>query len=133
RLTGPRWRISKPSAASLGAGSMRGSAGNVGKLSLGFEDIAGAAHGLQIAGITRIVFDLAAQPRHLHVDIAATAAEPRRLRQFLARYRLPCLLRQYRQEAGLGGGQANNIIAAEQFAAREIEPEIAKPDVARRH
>src|SRR2546430_15915337 len=100
RLTQPRWRISKASATgpppnSRGpAVSPRGSAGNVALVSLGLEDITGATHGLQITGIARIVLDLAAQPRHLHIDIADVAAEGRRLRQLLARHGLAGLLRQ---------------------------------------
>src|SRR5262245_45161220 len=128
RLTPARWRISRLSAAD----STRGSAGNTGRLSLGLEDIAGTTHGLQIAWITRIALDFPAQPRHLHIDIADVAAEPRRLRQFLARHRLSRLLRQYRQETGLGGGEVNNGVAAEQFAAREVETKIAKADFTRR-
>src|ERR1051325_1991407 len=131
RLAQPRCRISKPSAAA-GAVSARGSAGNAGRLSLGLEDITGAANRLQVARIARIALELAPQPRHLHIDITDVAAEPRRLRQLLARYRLPCLLRQDRQEAGLGGGQVNRIVAPEQFAAREVKTERAEPDLARR-
>ncbi len=44
---------------------------------LGLERIAGAPHGLQVAGIARVGLDLAAQPRHLHIDIADVAAELR--------------------------------------------------------
>src|SRR5205814_1981654 len=78
--------------------SARGSAGNAGRLSLGLEDITGAANGLQIAGIARIALEFAPQPRHLHIDITDVAAEPRRLRQLLARHGLARLLRQDRQE-----------------------------------
>src|SRR5437763_5617517 len=129
RLTQPRWRISKASATgpppnSRGSAvSPRDSAGNAAAPSLGFEDITGATHGLQIAGIARIVLDLAAQPRHLHIDIADVAAERRRLRQLLARHRLAGLLRQARQETGLGRGQVRRIAAAEQLGARKIKPE----------
>src|SRR5918998_1320135 len=55
--------------------------------SLGLEGIAGAAHGLEIAGIARVGLDLAPQTGHLHIDITNTAAERGRLRQILARDR----------------------------------------------
>src|SRR5438128_3755987 len=88
RLSQPRWRISKLSDAGA-AGSSAGAAGSATAApSLGLEDIAGAAHGLQVTGITRVALDLAAQPGHLHVDIADGAAARRRLRQLLARHRL---------------------------------------------
>src|SRR5438034_570619 len=106
--------------------------GNAGRLSLRLEDITGAANGLQIAGIARIALEFAPQPRHLHIDIPDVAAEPGRLRQLLARHRLPCLLRQDRQDTGLGGRQVNRIVAAEQFAAPEMEAERAEPDLAGR-
>src|SRR5258708_28837982 len=131
RLSQPRWRISRLSGAGA-AGSSTGSAGSAtAALSLGLEDIAGAAHGLQVARITRIAFDLAAQPGHLHVDIADIAAERRRLRQLLARHGLTGLLRQARQQAGLGRGQMHRIAAAEQFGAREVEAKNPEPDLAR--
>src|SRR5438045_9452239 len=74
RFIQPRWRISKPSAAA-GEVSARGSAGNAGRLSLGLEDITGAANGLQIARIARIALEFAPQPRHLHIDITDVAAD----------------------------------------------------------
>src|SRR5260370_38613439 len=80
RLSQPRWRISRLSGAGA-AGSSTGSTGSAtAALSLGLEDIAGAAHGLQVARLARIAFGLAAQPGHLHVDLADIAAEPRPLR-----------------------------------------------------
>src|ERR1051325_3348213 len=104
RLAQPRCRISKPSAAA-GAVSARGSAGNAGRLSLGLEDITGAANGLQIARIGGIALELAPQPRHLHIDITDVAAEPRRLRQLLARSRLVCPLHPEPPQPGPGGRQ----------------------------
>src|ERR1700730_7599676 len=92
RLTQPRWRISKASAAGPAIGS-RGAAGSAVMLSLGPEDIFGAAHGLQIGGIAWIEPDLATQARHLHVYIADVAAERRHFRQLLARDGLAGLLR----------------------------------------
>src|SRR5207247_5490562 len=104
RLSQPRWRISKPSNAGAAASSA-GSAGSATTApSLGLEDIAGAAHGLQVARIARVALDLAAQPGHLHVDIADVAAERRRLRQLLARYRLAGPRCQSREQSGLGRG-----------------------------
>src|ERR1700736_3156914 len=129
RLTQPRWRISKASATGPAIGS-RGSAGSSVMLSLGLEDISGAAHGLQIAGIAWIELDLATQARHLHVDIADIAAERRGLRQLLARHGLSGLLRQDRQKAGLSRGQVHGIAATEQFGARQVEPERPEPDLA---
>src|SRR5260370_35311870 len=45
--------------------------------SLRFEGITGASHGLQITRVARIGLDLAAQPGHLHVDVADVAAVSR--------------------------------------------------------
>src|SRR5439155_20331384 len=128
RLSQPRWRISKPSDAGA-AVSSAGSAGSATTAPLlGLEDIAGAAHGLQVAWIARIALDLAAQPGHLHVDIADIAAERRRLRQLLARHRLAGPLRQDRQKAGLGCGQMHAVATARQLAAAPVEAKSAEAD-----
>src|SRR5438067_5529253 len=97
-----------------------------GAASIGLEDIAGTAHGMQVARKARVELHLAAQPGHLHIDIAGTAAELRRLRQLLARYRPPGLRRQNRQEARLGRGQMHDAVAAQQLAADDIEAEPAE-------
>src|SRR5579864_5974973 len=78
RLIRLRWRMSSSAGGSpiIGTG-----ADAVAAALLGLERIAGAPHGLQVAGIARVGFDLAAQPGHLYVDIAHVAAELRRLRQ----------------------------------------------------
>src|SRR2546423_1411920 len=85
-----RWRMSTSAGASPGGSSPNGAIWGAlrGPLwatiaagaaaSLGLERIAGAAHGLQVARIARVGFDLAAQPGHLHIDIADVAAELRR-------------------------------------------------------
>src|SRR6266851_4797915 len=98
RLIRLRWRISRSAGASPGGSSLDRSAASVTAVSLGLERIAGAAHGLQVAGIARVPFDLAAQPGHLHIDIADAAAELRRLRQILARHRLAGARREARQQ-----------------------------------
>ena len=83
------------SAAAPGAAGLTATASAP---SIRLEGIAGAAHRLQIARIARIGLDLAPQPRHLHIDVADVAAELRRLRQLLARHRLPGPRRQARQQ-----------------------------------
>src|SRR6188472_2812672 len=98
--------------------------------SLWFERIAGAAYGLEIARKARVGFDLAPQPRHLHVDIADIAAELRRLRQVLARHRFAGARRQARQQPCLGGGQVHRLLTAEQLATPRIVAEGAEPDIA---
>src|SRR5580704_6288709 len=128
RLSQPRWRISKLS----GAGATGGSAGSAGSAttppSLGLEDIAGAAHGLQVTRITWIALDLAAQPGHLHVDIADVAAERCGLRQLLPRHRLAGPLCQDREEPGLGRRQMHVVAAARQLAATPVEAKSAETD-----
>src|SRR5438477_8872812 len=128
-----RWRMSRSAGASPGGSAPNGAiwgalwgalwatiaAGAAASLRL--ERIAGAAHGLQVARIARVRFDLAAQPGHLHIDIADVAAELRRLRQVLARYRLAGARREARQQPRLGGGQVHDLAAAKQLAAGEIE------------
>src|SRR5207244_4308668 len=126
-----RCRTTTASAATSGGGAIRGAVAAVMSAamtlaSLGLEGIASAADGLQVARVARVGFDLAAQPRHLYVDIADVAAELRRLRQVLARHRLPGTRRKARQQSSLGGGEAHDLAAAEQLAARRIEAEGAK-------
>src|SRR6266542_478048 len=121
RFSQPRWRISKPSDAGAAASSAGSAGSTTMPASLGLEDIAGAADGLQVARITRVAFDLAAQPGHLHVDIADIAAERRRLRQFFARHRLAGPRRQSREQSGLSRGQMHVLVAAQQLAALLIE------------
>src|SRR6516164_7569075 len=75
------------------------------------ERITGAADRLQIAREARVALDLAAQPRHLDVDVADIAAELRRQRQFLARDRLRRLLRQGEQQCRLGRRQMYRFAA----------------------
>src|SRR5260370_20400539 len=130
RLSQPRWRISRLSGAGP-AESSTGSAGSaIAALSLGLEDITGAARGLQVARIARIAFDLAAQPGHLHVDIADIAAERRRLRQLLARHRLAGPLCQDREEPGLRCRQMHAVAAARQLAAAPAAADSAEADPA---
>src|SRR6266851_831667 len=128
RLIRPRWRMSRSAGASPGGLPLNGprgvNAAAVAAASLGLERIAGAPHGLQVAGIARVGLDLATQPRHLHIDIADVAAELRRLRQILARYRLAGARRETGQQPRLGGGQVHDLVAAKQFAPGEIK---AKP------
>src|SRR6266446_909927 len=101
RLIRLRWRMSRSAGASPGGLPLNGPRGaNVAAASLGFERIAGAPHGLQVAGIAWVGLDLAAQPGHLHIDVADVAAELRRLRQILARYRLAGVRREAGQEPG---------------------------------
>src|SRR5262249_26787351 len=54
--------------------------------SIGLEDIADAAHRLQVARIFGIALDLAPEPRDLHVDRAHIAAELRLFGEPLAAY-----------------------------------------------
>src|SRR5580704_10339523 len=91
RLIQCRWRISRVSSR---VGRMSNDRLLIAASSVRTQRIAGAAHRLQVAWIARIGLDLAAQPVHLHVDVADIAAELRRLRQFLARYGLRCVLRE---------------------------------------
>src|SRR5579863_5408763 len=121
RLIPPRWRMSRASGAKPDGSSV----------SLGLEGIAGAADGLQIARIARVGLDLAAQPGHLHIDVADIAAELRRLRQILARYGVAGPRREAGQEPRFGGGQTHHLAAAEQFAAGEVEAEDTEAKDAR--
>src|SRR5712691_2176936 len=136
RLIRPRWRMSRSAGASPGGLPLNGprgvNAAAVAAALLGLERIAGAPHGLQVAGIARVGLDLAAQPGHLHVDVADVAAELRRLRQILARYRLAGARREARQEPRFGGSQAHDLGTAKQFAAGGVEAKTAKANGARR-
>src|SRR5260221_3700119 len=97
--------------------------------SIRLEDIACSPHGLQIAREFRIALDLAAQPRHLHVDRAHIAAELRLLGQRLARYRLAGAPRQCHEERGLAGRQMDGIAAAVELAARQVETAGAEAEL----
>src|SRR6266851_5653869 len=136
RLIRPRWRMSRSAGASPGGLPLNGprgvNAAAVAAASLGLERIAGAAHGLQVAGIARVGLDLAAQPGHLHIDVADVAAELRRLRQVLARHRLAGARREAGEEPRFGGGQVDDLAAATQLAAVEVEAKSAEADRARR-
>src|SRR5580698_667972 len=121
----------RPAPAPSGIASLVGSdaakiGGDATAASVGLEDIADPSHRLQIARITRILLDLASQPRHLHIDVAHIAAELRRLRQVFARDRLPGTRRQQRQQACLGSGQVHDVVAAKKFPANRIETESTK-------
>src|ERR1051326_873520 len=74
-LIQPR-RAARTGAAGASASSAPSSKA-VAAASVGFEDISGAAHGVEIARITRVALDLAAQPHHLDIDVADIAAELR--------------------------------------------------------
>src|SRR5436189_3428251 len=76
-------------------------------LSIRLESIAGAADRLQIARKPRISLDLAAQTRHLHIDIANVAAQ--RQGKLLTRHGLPRLFSQAPEQPGFGGGQMDQI------------------------
>src|SRR5438132_12853030 len=87
RLIRLRWRRSRSAGTSPGGSPADGprgaNAAAIAAASLRLERIADAAHGLQVARIARVALDLAAQPGHLHIDVADVAAELRRLRQIL--------------------------------------------------
>src|SRR5712691_10905560 len=131
RLIQLRWRTASASAARAGAAISAGICAAGAANSLGLERIASAADGLQIARVARIGFDLAAQPGHLHIDIADVAAELRRFRQVLARDRLAGPRCEARQQPRLGSRQAHDLAGAEQLAAGEIEAKSAKAKGAR--
>src|SRR6266851_6220768 len=131
RLMRLRWRMSRSAGVSPGA-PRAANAAAAAAASLGLERIAGAAHGLQVAGIARVGLDLGAQPGHLHIDVADVAAELRRLRQVLARYRLAGARREAGEEPGFGGSQVHDLAAAKQFAPGGIEAKPAKANGARR-
>src|SRR5271170_7935456 len=116
---------------SRSAGASPGGSPASGTASLGFERIAGAPHGLQVAWITRVGLDLAAQPGHLHIDVADIAPELRRLRQILARNRLTRPRRQAEHEPRFGGRQAHDLAAAKQLAAGQIKAKGAEAKGAR--
>src|SRR5438067_12110088 len=135
RLIQLRWRISRFSGAQPAAsGMISGAAGLVASatatviVSLEPKGITGAAHRLQIAWVARVGLDLAAQPGHLHVDIADIAAELHRLRQVLARHRLPGPGRQTGQQPCFAGGEMHDIVAAKQLTADDVEAKQAKAD-----
>src|SRR3954470_23851451 len=95
-------------------------------LSIRLEDIACATDRVEIARIAGISLHLAPQPGHLHIHVTDVAAELRRLRQLLSRYRLPRFRRKQRQQAALRRGQVHGAVAAKQLAAGEIEPKPAE-------
>src|SRR5687768_7125117 len=79
RLIGLRWWMSSVSGSKPGvlprtgaksAGASAAKSAAVATMSLGLECIASAPDGLQITGVARVGLDLAAQPGHLHIDVA---------------------------------------------------------------
>ena len=81
RVRGSRRLCQRRSSAELRACATEPPASRVAEpgASIGLEDIADAPHRLQIAREFGISLDLAAEPRHLHVDGAHVAAELRLL------------------------------------------------------
>src|SRR6185312_2570926 len=100
--------------------------------SIGFEDIAGAAHGLEIAREFGVALDLAAQSCHLHIDGADIAAELRLLGERLARDRLARPARQRHEQRRLRRRQMHGFDAAIELAARQVEPAGAEAQFRRR-
>src|SRR5215813_8190275 len=98
--------------------------------SIRLEDITGASDRLEIARELDVLLDLAAQPRHLHVDGADIAAELRLLGKRLARDGGAGALDENAEQRRLGGGEMHQLGAAGELAAVEIEAEGAEADVA---
>src|SRR5882672_8543376 len=106
------------------AGAAPGSAPTSGAAmppSIGLEDITRPSNRLDVARKFRVGLDLAAQPRHLHVDGADIAAELRLLGERLAGDRLVGTTHQRSQQAGFRRGQADRLVAAKELVALEIE------------
>src|SRR5437763_8432539 len=77
RLTRLRWSSAGCPARAAAPPAAGGGAGRARLWSIGLEDIAGAADGLEVARELRVLLDLAPEPRHLDVDGAHIAAELR--------------------------------------------------------
>src|SRR5262249_53270577 len=80
--------------------------------SIRLEDIADACHRREVARDFRIALDLAAEPRHLHVDRPDVTAELRLLREPLAADGRAGPLGERTQERRLGGGQVHGLVGA---------------------
>ena len=83
---------------------------------------------MQKAGEARIVLDLAAQARHLHVDQAAVAGLLALRRQLLARDRLAGAARQLEQQLRFRFGEVYRLAGLEQAPPLELEHEGAELD-----
>src|SRR5690242_11502969 len=88
--------------------------------SIGFEDIADAPHRLQIAREFGIALDLAAEPRHLHVDGADVAAELCLFGEPLTADGRAGPLGEHAEERRFGGGQVHGLVAAQELTALEV-------------
>src|SRR6266702_3670073 len=99
--------------------------------SIGFEDIADAPDGLQIAREFRVALDLAPEPRHLHVDRAHVTAELRLHGEPLAADGRAGAPGERAEERRLGRGQVHGFIAAPELRTLEVEAEPAEPHIAR--
>src|SRR5690349_24925188 len=122
RLNQRRW-LSASAPAGAGAAGKSGSRLCAG--SIGLEDITRSTHGLETAREFRIALDLAAEPRHLHIDSAEIAAALRLERQRLARHRLARLARQRDEQSRLRLGQMHGLAAAIERVALQIEAQRA--------
>src|SRR6185437_9222374 len=125
-----RSREASPAEASRGASAAETSPAGARPPSIGLEDIPRPSHGLKVARETRILLDLAAQPRHLHVDGAQIPAELPLLRQALARDRRAGAGDEAGEQRRLGGGKMHRLLAAEELAPVAIEAEGAEADLA---
>src|SRR5690349_2930385 len=129
RLAGARRAAGARSYASPeAAGRSVLAAAAAARASIGLEDIAGTAHGLQVAREFRIALDLAPQSCHLHVDRAHVSAELRLLGQDLAGDGFTRAPRQHGHQRDLRSGEVDQFAAAEQLAALDVEPARTEAD-----
>src|SRR5215472_2699116 len=136
RLIQRRGRISNSvwgsgSAESTAGPNSRSVAAVIRTPSVRLEGIAGAAHRLQVTREARIALDLAAQPRHLDIDVAHVAAELGRARQLFARYRLASPLGERGEQPRFGRCQMHGVTATEELTAIDIEAAAPQADFAR--
>src|SRR5665213_1489969 len=97
--------------------------------SLGIENVALAAHRLQIDGIGGVVLDLAPEPVDLHVD-GALAAIVAVLGELVAGDGHGGALGEIAEELPLALGEANRLAVALELAAADVEDEIAHAHLA---
>src|SRR5205807_1769744 len=91
----------------------------------GHQPIADSAHGLHEQRIGGIELELAAQPIDLHID-GALAGRAAIAGQRQSRHGLAGRTREQPQHVALTVGEADDLLAAPQLAARDVEAELAE-------
>src|SRR5579864_5232402 len=101
------------------------------RMRLFLKDVAAAAYGHDVPGDLRVLFDLFAQPAHVHADgllLAFKVVSPDFVEQYLPRDDAAVILHEHAQQRELFGSQGDFFAADHKVLARWVEHDSAKHD-----